>query len=51
MKKIKWFLLKLIAGRDIVVINAVIKGSLYVDNTDGRHGYLYNVRVDGTDNQ
>jgi hypothetical protein len=46
--KIKLFLLKLIAGKDVVVINAKIKGSLYIDNTNGKHGFLINVEVDGT---
>lgn len=45
MKKFKRFLLKLIAGKDIVVINAEIRGTLYVDNAEGKQGFLHNVHV------
>lgn len=42
----KWFLLKLIAGKDIVIINAkIINGTLYIDNND-KHAFLYNVYVE-----
>jgi hypothetical protein len=45
MKKFKMFLLKLITGKDIVVINAEVRGILYIDNTEGKEPYIHNVRV------